>query len=308
VGQTPEFSVVIPTYNRLNFLQQAVHSVWAQTYCDYEMIIVDDGSADGTVGYLATLRNCVKVLQQPNRGAGAARNLGAKNAIGNYIAFLDSDDVWFPWTLATFKEAIRRYHQPSLISGATTEFQRCVPNTQKEEFGAEWFSDYFQTADKPAYVGSGALVVKRGIFNQTNGFDENIVVGEDLDFYFRVGTCRNFVRVQTPVTLGYRRHPENISIVPGVLYSGAVEILNRERNGSYPGGKARQKERWKLLSRMSRPVVLSCLRAGLERQAWRLYLQSFVMNARLARFRFLIGFVFYWVIGLGLGNRNQQNG
>jgi glycosyltransferase involved in cell wall biosynthesis len=306
--QSLEFTIVIPTYNRLDFLQQAVNSIWTQTYCDYEIIIVDDGSTDGTGEYLATLGDRVKALQQPNKGAGAARNLGIKNAIGNYIAFLDSDDVWFPWTLATFKEAIHRHQRASLISGATVEFQNSVPNIEQEEFWAECFNDYFQTADNPAYVGSNALVVKKSIFDQVHGFDESMAVGEDFDFYFRAGACREFVRVCSPVTLGYRRHPGNISTALGPLYSAAIELLTREKNGRYPGGKARQKARWKLLARTIRPVALSCLKGGFVREAWRLYRQAFVMNARLARFRFLTGFVFYWVIGLRLGSRNHPSG
>ena len=302
--QSPEFSVIIPTYNRLNFLEQAANSVWNQTYCDYEVIIVDDGSDDGTLEYLAKLGNRVKALHQPNKGAGAARNLGVRNAVGNYIAFLDSDDVWFPWTLETFIEAIRTHYRPSLISGATAEFQNSLPNIKQGEFKAEYFADYFETAVNPAYVGSGALVVRRDLFDEVHGFDEGMVVAEDLDFYLRTGTCRDFVRVQTPLTLGYRRHPGNVSTVLAPLYSGAVELLTREKNGRYPGGKARQKERWTLLSRAIRPIALSCLKNGSAHEAWCIYREAFLINLQLGRFRFLVGFLFHWIIRLRLGGRN----
>src|SRR5258708_38459 len=96
-----EFSVIIPTYNRLNFLKHAINSIRGQNYDGYEIIVVDDGSIDGTSEYLASLGNEVKWLRQENRGPAAARNVGATKATGSYIAFLDSDDVWLPWVLAT---------------------------------------------------------------------------------------------------------------------------------------------------------------------------------------------------------------
>ena len=244
-----EFSVVIPTHNRLDFLKHAINSVWAQTHTDYEIIVVDDGSTDGTMDYLLSLGSRVKALQQANRGPGAARNLGAAQAVGRYLAFLDSDDSWYPWALATFHEVIRQYHDPVLISAATLEFQGKLPDMDQGDLEAEYLYDYFATANDPDYIGSGALVVKRAIFHRANGFDETMPVGEDLDFYFRVGTCRDFVRVRSPVTLAYRRHTGNISTKLPPLYSAAAELLMREANSGYPGGREREKERWKLLGR-----------------------------------------------------------
>ena len=93
MNRPPEFSVVIPTYNRLDYLKQALSSVWAQTFTDYEIIVVDDGSNDGTREYLHGLRSKLRILSQPNSGPGAARNIGLREAQGDYIALLDSDDL-----------------------------------------------------------------------------------------------------------------------------------------------------------------------------------------------------------------------
>jgi glycosyltransferase involved in cell wall biosynthesis len=291
MSQSVKFSVIIPTYNRVNLLKQAIRSVFAQTQTSYELIIVDDGSSDGTHDYLMSLGGQVRVLHQKNKGPGAARNLGARCAAGNYLAFLDSDDIWFPWTLATSDLVIERYHQPALISAATVEFDDVIPNRQWQELAAEQFSDYFSTASSPAYVGSGALVIDRATFESAKGFDENLLVGEDLDFYLRVGASHDFVRVLSPVMLGYRRHVGNISTRSSALYDGAIELLIREVKGCYPGGKTREKERWELLSRMTRPVALACLNEELKTEAWTLYRHSFKLNLRLGRFRFLTGFV-----------------
>src|SRR5687767_548324 len=102
--EVPTISVVLPTFNREEFLTEAFESIAAQTFADWELIVVDDGSTDGTsalVGQLARrVAQPVTYLYQPNRGPGAARNLGIQRARGQYLAFLDSDDLWLPHHLA----------------------------------------------------------------------------------------------------------------------------------------------------------------------------------------------------------------
>ena len=100
------FSVVIPTYNRLPLLKEALDSVWRQTLTNYEVIVVDDGSTDGTARFARSMGQSIKLLEQTNRGPGAARNLGLEHARGQYVAFLDSDDLWFPWTLDIYAQCI----------------------------------------------------------------------------------------------------------------------------------------------------------------------------------------------------------
>lgn len=303
MNSSPEFSIVIPTYNSLKFLQQALVSIWTQTRNSYEVIVVDDGSADGTGDYLASLGSRIKSIHQPNRGPAAARNAGVRQAEGEYVAFLDSDDLWFPWALATFHKVIHHHDRPPLISAAILEFEGEVPKVAQGNLAIESFRDYFATAGNPGYVGSNALVIKRSVFNQVSGFDESMFVGEDLDFFLRVGAAGSFVRVLSPVILGYRRHEQNISRAPLALHSAAVELLNREVEGRYPGGKARKWERWQLLSRAVRPVAFACLRAGLRKQAWSIYRKAFRMNLRLVRLRFLVGFPIYGLHALVLGRR-----
>jgi glycosyltransferase involved in cell wall biosynthesis len=305
--RAPGFSVVIPTYNRLEFLKQALSSVWAQSHSDYEIIVVDDGSTDGTKDYLDRLGSRVKVLCQPNRGPSAARNLGVKQAIGNYIAFLDSDDIWLSWTLATFHQLILSHQQPSLLCAAIVEFDSNVRGIKQQKLAADYFIDYLQSANDSGFVRSGALVVKKEIFDSAEGFDENMLVAEDHDLCLRLGLSRGFIRVRSPVTLAYRRHTANMSTSPKALYPAAEELLIRESAGRYPGGKRRKKERWQLLSRMLRPVAMSCLRAGLVGEAWSLYRRSFRMNVRLGRFRFLTGFALYSLFGCAIDRRRHAN-
>jgi glycosyltransferase involved in cell wall biosynthesis len=95
----PLFSVVIPTHDRLELLKRTVQSIRQQSFPDYEIIVVDDGSRDGTIDWLAENNSWLRGIRQSNKGPGAARNAGAQVSHGQYLAFLDSDDVWFPWTL-----------------------------------------------------------------------------------------------------------------------------------------------------------------------------------------------------------------
>src|SRR5262249_29416755 len=90
MSRVPNFSIIIPTHNRLDFLKQALNSIWGQTADDYEIIIVNDGSTDGTEEWLDAQRKRVRTFTQANRGPGAARNVGAQEARGEYVAFLDS--------------------------------------------------------------------------------------------------------------------------------------------------------------------------------------------------------------------------
>src|ERR1700742_4118116 len=98
----PLFSVIIPTYNRCAFIGRALDSVLSQEGCDLEVIVVDDGSTDGTPEMLGRYDRQIQILKQSNKGPGAARNRGLQEASGEYVAFLDSDDLWFPWTGETY--------------------------------------------------------------------------------------------------------------------------------------------------------------------------------------------------------------
>jgi hypothetical protein len=186
------------------------------------------------------------------------------------------------------------------------ESRGIVPILEQASLSAELFRDYFEAARYGCVLGSGMLVIKKCVFDQVGGFDESLSVGEDHDFDLRAGVTPKFVQVKSPITLIYRRHGGNSSTSIKAACAAATEILTREFAGCYSGGKVREKERWLLLGRMIRPIVLSSVKAGFQNGAWQLYLQSFVMQLRLGRVLFLVGVPLYGMLGLVTGRGSKQ--
>ena len=100
-----------------------LESVFAQSFKDYEIIVIDDGSTDNTLKILKDFKDRIQLISKENGGAGAARQAGCDLARGQYIAFLDSDDLWFPWTLAVYNEILVKEHLPSILCGRHSFFQ-----------------------------------------------------------------------------------------------------------------------------------------------------------------------------------------
>jgi Glycosyl transferase family 2 len=286
------FSVIIPTYNRARFLARALDSVFAQTFKDYEVIVVDDGSTDETQRYLKSLKTRISSLKQPNRGPGAARNVGAKYAKGEYLAFLDSDDIWFPWALRCFAELIRRYNRPAVLGAKLVQFsaEGELAAVRQSELEADEFADYLSSYGRDYFVGAGMSVLRRDEFLKTGGFTDQRINAEDHDLILRMGAARGFVQMTSPVTLGWRRHAGTATTNLHRSVHGALYLVEQERRGAYPGGRGRAPGRRDIIAIHTRPVTLSCLRQGLRSEAWALYRATFAWNAVLGRFKYLGGF------------------
>jgi glycosyltransferase involved in cell wall biosynthesis len=288
----PTFSVVIPTYNRCAYLKSTLESVWRQTFNEYEIIVVDDGSTDETASFLAELGDRVTVVTQPNLGPGSARNKGAENARGEYLAFLDSDDLWFPWTLATVAAAINKHHRPTLVAASLISFkdERELGVVQPSQPRLEGFTDYLASSDRDCFVGAGMTFVRRDKFFEIRGFTGQAMNLEDHDLILRLGTAAGFVQIAGPPTLGWRRHDSTLSDQRQRSFAGCRYLIENEQRGAYPGGKEHARARRKIITRHTRPWALTFARAGEWRLAWALYSSTFTWNLTLQRWRFLMGF------------------
>lgn len=288
----PTFSVIIPTYNRSSYLRQTLESVWRQTFNDYEIIVVDDGSTDDTAACLSQISDNVTVIRQPNSGPGSARNKGAQHACGEYLAFLDDDDLWFPWTLETVSELIVWNDHPALIAAKLVGFTNPAEfnSLEPSKMSVQVFSDYLASSDRDCFVGAGMMFVKRDEFLEVGGFADREMNLEDHDLILRLGTAEGFVRIDSPPTLGWRRHDGSATEHFRRSFEGCLHLISNEQQGIYPGGKNRRVARRKIITRHIRPWALTFARTGAWQPAWSLYSSTFVWNLSLNRWRFLMGF------------------
>jgi glycosyltransferase involved in cell wall biosynthesis len=288
----PLFSVIIPTFNRGSLLKQTLESVWRQTFTDYEVIVVDGGSTDDTAAYLSTVSERLSIFTQDNSGPGLSRNKGAEHARSEYLAFLDSDDLWFPWTLETVAELIAKHERPSLVSAQLVAFKDPseLDSVTNMPVKTEVFSDYFASSDRDCFVGAGMTFVLRDKFFEVGGFSAREINLEDHDLILRLGTAAGFVRIVEPPTLGWRRHDASTADQSLRSFEGCRHLIQNEQRGVYPGGKTRSVARRKIITRHIRPWALTLARTGSLSAACSLYNSTFVWNLSLNRWRFLLGF------------------
>lgn len=291
-NDSPTFSVIVPVYNRVSLVARTLDSVLSQAGSDIELIAVDDGSTDGSVELLASYGSRIKLLTQANRGPGAARNLGAKQARGEYLAFLDSDDLWFPWAARTYATVIERARHPAFVAGTPHVFrdEAELSGAREDELRYFSFPDFFASCDEWHWFSASSFIVKRSTFLEAGGFPEDAAT-EDVDLTLRLGLAPGFVHVTSPATFAYREHATSLkSNLLSYLVRGQQRVITEENEGMYPGGRERQRERRVIISRHGRPVTLGCIKAGRTREGWALYVSLLPWHLSLRRWKYLLGF------------------
>ncbi|MBF2000269.1 MAG: glycosyltransferase family 2 protein [Synechococcales cyanobacterium M58_A2018_015] len=299
----PFFSVIIPTFNRENLISKALNSVIEQNLDDFEIIVVDDGSTDRTLDVLIGYGSQIKIIQQKNEGPGKARNLGIDNAKGRYIVFLDSDDLWFPWTLSIYKQIITENGFPSLIAGTPIQFHNEdeIKFVQPLPLKIEVFPDYFASSKHSLWLQPGAVAIRADVLRSVGGFTELRINGEDCDLWAKLGTAKGFIYIQTPPVYAYRRHQNSAIANYDKTYQGMFHLIDQEKSSQYPGAFSRQQERLEILTRHIRPVSLKAVYECKFKIGWELYLKTFRWHLYLKRFRYLIAFPIIATLTLFLG-------
>lgn len=295
MSETPRFSVIIPTYNRQALLSRTLASVFAQSHRGFEVTVVDDGSLDGTVEYLRSLGSQVRVVQQRHAGPGAARNAGAAVSTGDYLAFLDSDDLWLPWSLAAFAAAIERYDRPAYLCGRFQQFidEQELADCREQPLAAEALADYLATWPRSFIVGASMIAVRRDEFARVGGFTPSQVNLEDHDLSLKLGTARGFVQLVQPVTLAWRLHPGGVTEDMQKSLAGCTLLMTSEADGKYPGGQMRARARRGIIASHVRSVSFECLKRGRAGAAWKLYGALLPWHLSLRRWKYLVGFPFH---------------
>lgn len=210
----PFFSIVIPLYNKANYIESTLNSVLNQTFTDYEIIIINDGSTDnGEIKVLGFNDSRIHLYNQKNQGASVARNLGIEKANSDYIAFLDADDLWMANHLETLKTLIQNFSNAGIFAsryelvfnngknyipkfnGIATDFEGIV-------------SDYFEASLTYPISTSSSIVIPKYVFKETGYFKPAISSGQDVDMWIRIAS-KYPVAISNKVTASYLHYIEN---------------------------------------------------------------------------------------------------
>lgn len=208
---TPLVSVIIPNYNYAQYLREAIESVLSQTYPNIEIIVVDDGSTDGSREIIENYGDRITAIFQKNQGVSAARNNGVVGSNGEFAAFLDADDVWLPEKL---EKQVGRFFDNEKIGFVHCSMTLISPDGEivgEESAGQEGsVADEFLLFERGVVVGAASTgVVRREAFDEVGGFDVRLSTAGDWDFCYRVATKYEIAFVPEPLTL-YRVHSSNM--------------------------------------------------------------------------------------------------
>ena len=207
----PAVSVVIPAYNRASLVGQAIDSALAQTFTDREIVVVDDGSTDGTAAAVETYGDRVRLVRKPNGGEASARNAGIREAKGTWIAFLDSDDLWEPEALEALYAAAQRDPSVGLVAMKARAIRFDGTRTSRIH-GKKSPGPRFTTRSLLWGDSGGVLMpmVRRELLLAAGGFDESLVSATDCDMWIRLSFVTGLIGIDRPLLL-VRVHPDNLS-------------------------------------------------------------------------------------------------
>lgn len=221
-------SVIIPAYNCERFLREAVESVLGQNYSPVELIIVDDGSTDGTASVARSFPETVRYLHQTNQGPAAARNRGIEHAQGSLIAFADADDLWPATKLELQLSYLVRDPKIDIVLGRIQQVQLSETNdgeTRAEEFAEPAFS-----------VNLGSAIMRKSVFERVGLFDETMRYSEDVDWFMRAREAGAAIVTIDAITLFYRQHEQNMTRGKSTSELNVLKALkrslDRRRQGS----------------------------------------------------------------------------
>ena len=260
----PQVSVIIPTYNRGWIIKEAIDSVLAQDYTEFELIVVDDGSTDHTSDVLDSYGDVIKVFSQKNKGVSAARNRGIEEASGTFIAFLDSDDLWLSQKLSVQIEFFNQ--TPDALICQTEEVWirnglRVNPKKRHQKPSGIIFKPSLELC----LVSPSAVMIRRSLFDWVGEFDETLPACEDYDLWLRI-SCRFPVHlIDTPLIVKRGGHDDQLSKGAGLdkFRIKAIEkIINSGRLGEdqYRAAVKALKERCKIYAD-------GCRKRGREEEA-----------------------------------------
>jgi len=216
----PGFSIVVPAYNSSGVIEETIGSLLSQSFHDYEIIIVDDGSADNTQEVLSKYAEKLQILHQANQGPEVARNLGIQHAKGEYIVSFDSDDILYPHALRVYYETIQYFKNPPLI---LSRMQYFSANGEKSRL--DWDGKRIECTESENFfkkklsigVSNSNIIARRDSLLKVGGYQLNTFIVDDRALLFRLGMESPMITITYPITVGHRSHPNNSSKNAGLV-------------------------------------------------------------------------------------------
>lgn len=219
-------SVIVPVYNGERFLKFAIESILIQQYNPIEIIIVDDGSTDGTAKIVKAFKN-IHYIYQDNKGPSVARNTGIAKSKGAFIAFLDSDDVWFPEKLSTQVSYLNKNPDTGFV------FAHRQMIVEKDIAKPPWYKEHLFDNDCPV-LGASAMLARSSVFKQLGGYNPDFRFGENAEWLTRAKDEGIKMAVLPETLLGLRVHEKNQTYHLNEMRSNILKALkisiDRQRN------------------------------------------------------------------------------
>lgn len=187
----PFFSIIIPLFNKENFIENTLKSVLNQSFIDFEVLIINDGSTDKSEEKVLEFKDTrIHYFYKENEGVSAARNFGIEKAKSNYITFIDADDYWYPNFLEEMFKNIRRFPELKVFSAAieVETSKKIIPSTYSIVKTADCeIVNYFEASSKETVICTSCAVFHKSVFEKTGNFDIQLKSGEDTDMWIRIG-------------------------------------------------------------------------------------------------------------------------
>jgi glycosyltransferase involved in cell wall biosynthesis len=241
--QNVRFSVLMPVFNSEKFVGAAIDSILSQTFTDFEVIVIDDGSTDHSLEVIWRYGPRITVLRQSNQGPEVARNKGAAVARGEYLVFLDSDDVFYPFALETLDLVIREFASPPLVLATLQFFDTDgeIPSQPADRVEVFKYRNFLSrtrplgSANRAANL-TDSIVVKRTVFNEVGGMrnsDSRTFHNEDSNLLLKLGEYSPCVVVNEPCITAYRKHDAKSTRNLQAIGNGWLRMGRAERRGEY---------------------------------------------------------------------------
>lgn len=262
----PMVSVIIPSYNRSQMLREAIKSVVSQDFRDFELVVVDDGSTDDTHAVLETYPE-IQIVSQEHRGVSTARNAGVRAAHGDFLAFLDSDDLWRPSKLSA-QVAFFKKNPAAGICQTEEIWLRNGVRLNPAKRHRKGSGMIFERSVELCLVSPSAVMMRRTLFDEVGPFDESMPACEDYDLWLRISSRFPIHLINSPLVIKRGGHADQLSKHTG-LDRFRIYALRKILESPPPGGltRAQRIAAVKALTTKCAIYAAGCLKRGHDHEA-----------------------------------------